>query len=84
MNEKTALDHASLTLEAGDFATVIGSNGAGKSTLLSTIAGSLTLSEGRIRLDGQDLTRMKEHRRSLCDRPAVSGSFKGHRPIDDD
>ena len=52
VNEKTALDHVSLTLEAGDFATVIGSNGAGKSTLLGAIAGSLPLSAGQIVLDG--------------------------------
>ena len=39
VNEKVALDDVSLTLENGDFVTVIGGNGAGKSTLLNAIAG---------------------------------------------
>ena len=39
VNEKTALDGVSLTLEEGDFVTVIGGKGAGKSTLLSCVAG---------------------------------------------
>ena len=39
VNEKTALDGVSLTLEEGDFVTVIGGNGAGKSTLLNCVAG---------------------------------------------
>ena len=39
VNEKTALNGVSLTLEDGDFVTVIGGNGAGKSTLLNAVAG---------------------------------------------
>ena len=41
-DEKIALDHINLTLEAGDFVTVIGSNGAGKSTMMNMISGALT------------------------------------------
>ena len=80
VNEKIALDHVSLTLEAGDFATVIGSNGAGKSTLLGGIAGSLPLSEGQVMLNGQDLTRMKEHRRSHTIGRLFQDPLKGTAP----
>lgn len=43
VNEKKALDQVNLTLESGDFATIVGSNGAGKSTLFNAITGSLSL-----------------------------------------
>ena len=39
VNEKLALDRLSLTMNQGDFATIVGSNGAGKSTLFNAIAG---------------------------------------------
>ena len=39
INERVALDDITLTLEEGDFVTVIGGNGAGKSTMLNAIAG---------------------------------------------
>ena len=39
VNEKVALNGVSLTMEAGDFATIVGSNGAGKSTLFNAITG---------------------------------------------
>ena len=39
LNEKKALEDVSLSLEAGDFVTIVGSNGAGKSTLFNAIAG---------------------------------------------
>lgn len=80
INEKIALDHVNLSLEAGDFATVIGSNGAGKSTLLGGIAGSLPLSEGQVMLNGQDLTRMKEHRRSHTIGRLFQDPLKGTAP----
>ena len=39
VNEKRAIDNLTLTLEDGDFVTIIGGNGAGKSTTLNLIAG---------------------------------------------
>ena len=49
VNQKIALDGLSLTLNDGDFVTVIGGNGAGKSTLLNTIAGTFPVDSGTIR-----------------------------------
>ena len=64
VNEKVALDHLNLTLEDGDFVTVIGSNGAGKSTALNLIAGTYPADRGTIMLDDIDLTKMPEHKRA--------------------
>lgn len=64
VNQKVALDHLSLTLRDGDFVTVIGGNGAGKSTMLNAVAGVFAVDEGRIRIDGTDVTRLPEHRRA--------------------
>lgn len=63
-NEKTALNHFSLELKDGDFVTIIGSNGAGKSTLFNAIAGSFWVDEGKIELDGLDITYLPEHKRA--------------------
>ena len=64
VNEKTALDGVSLTLEEGDFVTVIGGNGAGKSTLLNCVAGVYMPAQGKISIGGVDVTRMPEHKRA--------------------
>ncbi len=63
-DEKTALDGVNLTLNDGDFVTVIGSNGAGKSTLLNTIAGSIMSDKGQILIDGKDISKLPEHKRA--------------------
>ena len=64
VNEKVALDDLSLTLNDGDFVTVIGGNGAGKSTMLNAIAGVWKPDAGRILIDGTDVTGMPEHKRA--------------------
>ena len=61
---RPALDGLSLELAAGDFVLVIGSNGAGKSTLLNAVAGAIRVDSGSIALDGQDITRLAEHKRA--------------------
>ena len=63
-NEKTALDHLSLQVNAGDFITIIGSNGAGKSTLFNAICGGFYVDEGKVELDGEDVTFLPEYRRA--------------------
>ena len=55
--ENHALRGLSLTIDEGEFITVIGSNGAGKSTFLNAISGDLKVDEGQIIIDGQDVTR---------------------------
>ncbi len=64
VNAKTALNGLNLTLNDGDFVTVIGGNGAGKSTMLNAIAGTFLVDEGQILLDGKDITRLPEHQRA--------------------
>ena len=65
INEKVALNGVSLTLEDGDFVTVIGGNGAGKSTLLNAVAGTWLVDEGQILIDGIDVTKLPEHKRAI-------------------
>ena len=64
VNQKIALDGLSLTLNDGDFVTVIGGNGAGKSTLLNTIAGTFPVDSGTITIDGENITDLSEEKRA--------------------
>ena len=64
VNQKVALSHVDLDLEDGDFATIVGSNGAGKSTLFNAVTGAFFVDEGRIYLDGENITYKPEHLRS--------------------
>ena len=63
-NEKQALRGVSLTLNEGDFCTVIGGNGAGKSTMLNAVAGTWLVDEGSISIGGVDVTRLPEYKRA--------------------
>jgi putative ABC transport system ATP-binding protein len=63
-DEKVAIDQVALTLQEGDFVTIIGSNGAGKSTLMNIISGVLFPDIGEIFLDGKNVTAIPEYRRS--------------------
>lgn len=64
VNEKHALNGVSLTLNDGDFVTVIGSNGAGKSTLLNAIAGIWNIDSGKIFIDDNDITKLPDYKRA--------------------
>ena len=64
VNEKQALRGVTLTLNEGDFCTVIGGNGAGKSTMLNAVAGTWAVDAGTISIGGTDVTRLPEHRRA--------------------
>ncbi len=64
VNERLALDQVSLTLNPGDFVTVIGGNGAGKSTLLNCVAGVYPPDGGEIFIDDVRVTKLPEYKRA--------------------
>ncbi|WP_434511155.1 ABC transporter ATP-binding protein [Desulfitobacterium sp. AusDCA] len=64
ITEKRALQDLSLSLEEGEFVTVIGGNGAGKSTLFNGISGVFPIDGGRIYIDSLDITFDPEFKRS--------------------
>ena len=64
INEKRALQGVTLHLKPGDFVTVIGGNGAGKSTLMNTVSGAYPVDEGKILIDGKDVTHLPEYKRA--------------------
>lgn len=64
INEKKALTNVNLTLNDGDFVTIIGGNGAGKSTLLNMITGVHSVDSGNILIDGTDITKKADYKRA--------------------
>lgn len=61
---RNILNKINLTINKGDFITVLGGNGAGKSTLFNAITGTLSLSSGTVTLGGNDVTHLKEEKRA--------------------
>lgn len=80
VNEKVALSDVSLKLDKGDFVTIIGSNGAGKSTLFQTISGAVETTQGKVILNGQDLSGMPEYQRSRFIGRLFQDPLKGTAP----
>ena len=63
-NAKTVIRDLNLTVDAGEFVTIIGSNGAGKTTLFNLISGNLLPTSGRVFIDGEDVTAQPEYKRA--------------------
>ena len=62
--EKIILNDVSIDIYEHDFITILGGNGAGKSTLFNSIAGTLPLTSGSIRIMGEDVTNFNPEKRA--------------------
>jgi branched-chain amino acid transport system ATP-binding protein len=75
-----ALHGVSLKVHEGELVTLLGSNGAGKTTMMRAISGLRPLTSGSVWFDGQDVSRVKAHRRvadGLIQAPEGRGVFPG-------
>ena len=63
--DKQVLDDVSLFVKKGEFVTILGPSGCGKTTLLRAIAGFNQVSEGVIRMNGEDITEIPPHKRPM-------------------
>ena len=61
--EQRLFDHFSLTVETGQFVTIVGGNGSGKTSLLNILCGSIPMHGGDVLIDGKSVRRLKDYRR---------------------
>ena len=80
-NENHALKNIELTLQPGEFVTIIGGNGAGKSTLLNSVAGSLPISQGQVKIAGQDVTYQSVAKRAQLISRVFQDPLSGTAPL---
>ncbi|MGN0521990.1 MAG: ABC transporter ATP-binding protein, partial [Eubacterium sp.] len=80
VNEHIALKNINLTLNDGEFVTIVGSNGAGKSTLFNIICGTYLQDKGRIVLDKKDISFMPEHKRAKLVGRVFQDPMRGTAP----
>jgi len=73
-----AVDKVSLEIEAGELIGIVGPNGSGKTTLYNVISGVYTPEEGRVILEGKDITRLPPYRRAPM---GIGRTFQIPRPF---
>ena len=64
VNEMCLFEDFTLTVEQGDFVSVVGSNGSGKTSMLNILCGSIPVEAGQILMQGEDISHMKEYKRN--------------------
>jgi branched-chain amino acid transport system ATP-binding protein len=79
--ELTAVDDVELDVPQGELRAIIGPNGAGKTTLFNSITGALAPTEGRVFLDGEEITDLPQEQRP---HEGIARSFQSNQLFTDE
>ena len=80
-NTVRAVDSASIEVKTGEFVALVGPSGSGKTTMLAMLAALLSPSEGKVIIDGHDLTKMKESERVKFRRERIGFTFQANNLV---
>lgn len=80
-NKVIALDHVSLTIDEGEFITILGPSGSGKSTLLHLLGGVDRPTEGKVYIDGQSIYDMKDKELTVFRRREIGQIYQFYNLI---
>ncbi|MGB6423448.1 MAG: ATP-binding cassette domain-containing protein, partial [Anaerolineales bacterium] len=76
-----AVDRVSFEIEAGEFVAIVGPSGSGKTSMLAMLATLLSPTSGSIKIDGQDLSSLKEKDRSIFRRKKIGFTFQANNLV---
>ena len=76
-----AVDHANITIHAGEFVALVGPSGSGKTTMLAMLAALLEPTEGNICIDGQEIGSLKESQRVRFRREKIGFTFQSNNLV---
>lgn len=77
-----AVDRLSLSVMEGEFVAIMGASGSGKSTLLNLISGILPLTSGEIRVEGKDISQLKEEEAARFRREKLGFVFQDYNLVE--
>ena len=76
-----AVDDVSFDVHKGEFVALVGPSGSGKTTMLAILAGLLQPTEGTVYIDGEDLTDMRDARRTRFRGRAIGFAFQSNNLV---
>ena len=76
-----ALDNVSLSIEQGEFVSVVGTSGSGKSTLLHMLGGLDHPTSGTVEVDGQDISQLKDEELTIFRRRKIGFVFQNYNLV---
>jgi putative ABC transport system ATP-binding protein len=77
----TAVDNVSFDVQQGEFVALVGPSGSGKTSMLAMLAGLLTPSDGKVVIDGHEMSRMGDRQRTSFRRQAIGFTFQSNNLV---